>query len=294
MFPYLEILRPKVKEWPLIFDSPHSGRIYPPDFAYACDFAALQTAEDRFVDELIGPAVARGAHVLCAQFPRSYIDVNRAPNDIEPEILGPHPWTGPFELQPSARAHAGIGLIRRLVRPGVPLYNRALSTGEILRRLKTCYHPYHSALEELLGAAHYCFGQAWYISLHSMPAASAFPKRPLGLAGHKPVPADFVLGDRDGTSCAADFTRAVRQFLKNLGYNVSVNDPFKGVELLRKFSDPARGLHALQIEINMALYLNENTGEKLPGFTKLQDTLAQLTDFIARYIQAELVNKAAD
>jgi N-formylglutamate deformylase len=290
----LSIFPPKSTALPLVFDSPHSGTTYPADFKYICDLKTLRTAEDSFVEDLFASCTDIGATFLRAEFPRSYIDVNRRHDDIETELLGPHEWTGPFPAIASPRAHAGIGLIRRLIRPGAPVYDRALTTDEILRRIDGYYGPYHLALEKLLKDAHYNFGQVWHINCHSMPEASAYPKTAIGLAGSKPRPSDFVLGDRDGTACSTEFTRALRDFIRGLGYTVTVNDPFKGVELIEKFSNPARGYHSLQIEINKSLYMNEETGEKINNYNKLKDDIEKMNHFIATFVSARLINLAAD
>ncbi len=278
---------------PLLFDSPHSGNQYPADFRYACDFKTLETAEDKYVDNLFDFTPEYGARLLLAHFPRSYIDVNRAVDDIDPDLLAA-PWNGPSPINPTPRSHSGIGLIRRLVKPGAPVYNRKLSSAEILRRIETCYIPYHNALNESLKDLHYNFGQVWHINCHSMPAASAYPRQPVGIVGNRPRAVDFVLGDRDGTTCDPAFTRALRDFIKGLGYTVSLNDPFKGVECIDKYSNPALGYHALQIEINKALYMNENTGEKTENYTKLKSDLETLTAYIAEYVQSRLTAIAAD
>jgi N-formylglutamate amidohydrolase len=281
------------KPLPLVFDSPHSGTIYPDDFGYGCDFHDLVQAEDKYVDELFSCAPAFGAAFQKALFPRSYIDVNRAVDDIDLNLLD-EDW--PFDdIQPSARSDAGIGLIRRLVKPGMPVYNRFLSAEEIAARIERYYKPYHASLEKLLNDAYYNFGQVWHINCHSMPSASAFPKHGvMGLAGHKPKPIDFVLGDRDGASCDIDFTHATRKFLESLGYSVSINDPFKGVELVRRYSQPTRGRHSLQIEINKALYMDEETHLKNSDFKALQADIEKLVTFIAGYVSAQLVDLAAD
>lgn len=279
---------------PLIFDSPHSGTHYPEDFNFSCDFKILEGAEDKFVDDLFSGCVHHGATFLLAGFPRSYIDVNRRPDDIDPELLGEELWSGDTPAIPSPRSHAGIGLIRRLVRPGVPVYNRALSSAEILHRIEKYYHPYHQALENLIARAHYDFGETWHINCHSMPAASAYPKTALALSGNRARPCDFVLGDRDGTSCAHDFTRTLREFIKNLGYTVAVNDPYKGVELVEKYSNPAAGYHSLQIEVNKSLYMDEQTNEKSSNYNKIKIDIDKINDFIAGYVSARMNRLAAD
>lgn len=272
---------------PLVFDSPHSGIIYPEDFDYACDFSMLEKAEDKFVDELFANAPSLGAALLCADFPRSYIDVNRCERDIDVDLLEDI-WPEE-ELNPTARSHAGIGLIRRLVRPGVPLYARSLKVAEIRQRIETFYRPYHAALEKLIEDAHYVHGQVWHINCHSMPSqdASSFRASPLKCA-------DIVLGDRDGTTCDIAFTHAVRDFFKGAGYKVSVNDPYKGVELVRRYSSPATGRHSLQVEIARNLYLDEDTYQKGPDFAPVQNDVTRLVQFCADYVAAQSLPMAAD
>lgn len=271
---------------PLVFDSPHSGTMYPKDFDYACDFQLLERAEDKYVDDLFAHAPDVGAPLLCANFPRSYIDVNRCERDIDADLLE-DVW--PEELAPTPRSHAGIGLIRRLVKPGVPLYNRQLKSSEIKARIETYYRPYHDVLRGLIEDAHYNFGAVWHINCHSMPTqdSQSFRINPM-------LPADFVLGDRDGTSCSKEFTQYVRGFLRGLGYRVAVNDPYKGVELVRRYSNPATGRHSLQIEIARRLYMDESTYEKSGGFAGLQADLDKLMRFCADYVQSFSLPMAAD
>lgn len=271
---------------PLIFDSPHSGTAYPEDFDYACDFALLEKAEDKYVDELFMDAPEMGATLLCADFPRSYIDANRCARDIDIDLLADD-WTD--EINATARSHAGIGLIRRLVRPGLPLYSRALQSAEIKHRIEKYYAPYHRVLESVIEEMHYKFGQVWHVNCHSMPSQDGHSFRASPLKS-----SDFVLGDRDGTTCDLAFTHAVRDFLKGLGYRVSINDPYKGVELVRKFSNPATGRHSLQIEVARNLYMNEDNCKKSKNFNALKDDLNKLVIFCADYIQAQSLPMAAD
>lgn len=279
------LVRPK-SALPLVFDSPHSGTTYPADFDYACDFDILEKAEDKFVDDLFSDAPTYGAALLYAHFPRSYIDVNRCARDIDIDLLEDH-W--PEEINPTTRSHAGIGLIRRLVRPGLPLYNRQLKVKEIKQRIEKYYIPYHSALETLVAEAHYNHGHVWHVNCHSMPTqeTQTFRASPLKSA-------DFVLGDRDGTTCDLDFTHAVRDFLKSLGYRVSINDPYKGVELVRRYSSPSTGRHSLQIEVARSLYLDERTYIKSYKFNQLKRNINKLIGFCADYVQSHRLPMAAD
>lgn len=276
---------------PLVFDSPHSGKIYPQDFNYACPFPELEKAEDKYVEELFAAAPDHGASFLHAHFPRSYIDANRAADDIDPELLGEN-WPGP--INPTSRSEAGIGLIRRLVRPGLPVYNRSLNPSEVQARIDTYYTPYHAALENLLNEAHYNYGAFWHINCHSMPLSTAIPRQPLSLYLGQPKPLDFVLGDRDGTTAGKAFVHAIRDCLRGMGYHVGINDPFKGVELIRRYSAPTRGRHSVQIEINKALFMNEENGEKSINFKKIKGDISRLIELCAQYTQANLVNLAAD
>lgn len=271
---------------PLVFDSPHSGTVYPADFDFACDFSTLEKAEDKYVEELFAGAVDAGAVLLQAEFPRSYIDVNRCERDIDVDLLEDI-W--PEEIAPTSRSHAGIGLIRRLVRPGVPLYNRALRAAEIKHRIDNYYRPYHETLERVIEDAHYRFGQVWHINCHSMPTQDghAFRASPLKSA-------DFVLGDRDGTTCDIDFTHAVRDMLRGMGYKVSINDPYKGVELVRRYSCPATGRHSLQIEVARSLYLDEQTYQKSRNFNEIKQDMDRLACFCAEYASAQSLPLAAD
>lgn len=290
----LNISKPKEAALPLIFDSPHSGHTYPSDFNHACDFKTLEAAEDKYVDDLFANAPNHGGTLLCALFPRSYIDTNRAENDIDLQLVEGKWPEGEITPAPSPRSNAGIGLIRRLVRPGIPVYNRTLSPDEIIKRIEKYYRPYHSALKDLIDDAHYNFGQVYHINCHSMPNASAYPKRGIGLVGNKAKPSDFVLGDRNGTSCSTLFTRGLRDFIKELGYTVTINDPFKGVELVEEYSDPSSGRHSLQLEINKSLYMDEKTGKKLKKYEHFKQDVEKIISFCASYCESQLTDLAAD
>src|SRR5690606_1541882 len=180
--------------------------------------------------------------------------------------------------------HAGIGLVRRLVRPGLPVYDRNLSASEVQSRIEYYYRPYHKALSDLIESAHYRFGMVYHINCHSMPMpglAQNFSFLPAF------APPDFVLGDRDGTSCDPAFTRAVRDYLRGKGFKVAINDPYKGVELVERYSDPATNRHSLQIEVGRWLYMDEEACEKSRGFARTNTVLDGLIAFIADYVSAQ-------
>ena len=261
---------PQGRRVPLVLDSPHSGSIYPRDFGFVCPFRALRQAEDTHVDELFSAAPEMGATLISALFPRSYIDVNRAIDDLEPELLDA-PWPGP--VQPSDKSFAGMGLVRRLCRPGMPMYDGRLSVAQVAWRIDRYYRPYHDQMEATIDLLYRQFGTVYHLNCHSMPTFGRDPS----------TRADFILGDRDGTTCDPDFTRYVAGFLKSLGYRVKLNDPYKGVELVRRYSNPAQGLHSLQLEIHRGLYMNEDTLEKHDGFGRLQSHLTELVRRLAAY-----------
>jgi N-formylglutamate amidohydrolase len=281
------LIRPQAQEVPLLLDSPHSGRIYPADFQHACTAQDLQRAEDNEVDHLLSETPMAGATLLCALFPRTYIDVNRAEDDLDTELLSER-WPGP--LVPTHKSHGGIGLIRRIIRPGVPVYDRTLSVAEIETRLRNYYHPYHAVMKSILDDFHYRYGRVWHFNMHSMPSYGASPIAH-GLAATQP---DFVLGDRDGSTCSIELRHFLRDTLKNMGYRVAINNPYKGVEIIRRSASPHTGRHAIQIEINKALYWNEDTQTRKKNFEVLRTDINTLIAHSADYIQDQLIDLAAD
>ena len=258
---------------PIVFDSPHSGVWYPPDFNFACDAHRLRRAEDTFVDALWEGAKAAGCGYLRAFFPRSFIDVNRALDDID-EALFDAPWPKP--VAPGEKAKAGMGLIRRLSLPGEPMYDRLLSVEEGLHRIDAYYRPYHDALDRLLDAAQKRWGAVWHIDCHSMKAYGNAMNVDPGARR-----ADFVLGDRDGTTCGVELRDLIHDFLSRKGYSVAINAPYKGVELIRRHGRPAEGRHAIQVEVNRALFMDEEAIEQTAGFATLQEDLTALIHVLA-------------
>jgi N-formylglutamate deformylase len=267
---------PDAGRLPLVLDSPHSGSVYPEEFDYRCPLPALRRAEDAYVDELYAAAPEHGATLIAALFPRSFIDPNRALDDLDPAILS---GALPPELTP--RPMTRVGLVRRHARPGVPIYAGKLDPHDVLARIERYYTPYHGALDEACDELHREFGAVWHINCHSMPSDAR-------RAGVKGEHGDFVLGDRDGTTCGSEFTDVVAGFLRGLGYEVRVNDGYKGVEIVRRQGRPQQRRHSLQIEVDRALYMDQQTLEKLPGFDCLQTDLARLVATIADFVRARV------
>jgi N-formylglutamate deformylase len=267
---------PTVHAVPVVFDSPHSGTWYPPDFNHVVDRELLRQAEDTHVEKLFTAGPLHGATLIAANFPRSYIDANRSLLDIDNALLDA-PWPGP--LNPSRKTEKGIGLVWRKLDSGHDIYDRKLSVAELSQRIRDYYSPYHSAVRNAINEAAEHYGAAWHMNCHSMPAVSG----QISEEGPGVARADFVLGDRDGTTCSADFTQFVAGELRGFGYDVKINDPYKGVELVRAYSDPANHRHSLQIEINRKLYMNEKTREMNEHFAQLKAHLDQLIAALCAY-----------
>jgi N-formylglutamate deformylase len=256
---------------PVVLDSPHSGTVYPEDFRPAVPLAALRQAEDAFVDELYACGPRHGAILIAARFPRSYIDANRSLLDVDTSLLDA-PWPGPVAA--SRKTALGIGLVWRVLDTGEPIYDRRLGVEELRRRITEFHQPYQKAVKEALDATHAHFGAVWHVNCHSMPAMSSV----ISEEGPGKARADFVLGDRDGSTCDPAFTAFVAGLLADMGYEVKVNDPYKGVELVRAYSDPKAGRHSLQIEINKRLYMSTSEIAKVENFDRVQAQLMALLD----------------
>jgi N-formylglutamate deformylase len=268
---------PRGEPQPLVFDSPHSGALYPDDFAFSCPLTVLRRAEDAYVDELFAAAPEFGATLIAAVFPRSYLDVNRSADDLDPGLLAGS-WPRHLPLNPMTR----VGLVRRFAQAGVPIYDRKLHPDEVMDRVERYYAPYHRVLDEACDRLHGEFGAVWHINCHSMPSTGNREK------GRKGEHGDFVLGDRDGTTCAPEFTDFVASVLRGMGYEVHVNDGYKGVEIVRRQGRPAERRHSLQIEVDRSLYMDQRTLEKNAGFDTLQADLARLAEALRDFVSAQV------
>jgi N-formylglutamate deformylase len=273
-----EIRGPQQPELPLVLDSPHSGNRFPADFDAVVSEAELREAEDCYVDELWEGAAALGAPLLAALFPRTYLDPNRHAADIDADLIE-DVWQG--EIVASGKARLGKSLVWRTLEDGRPIYGRKLRAEEVRLRIERYHAPYHQALRTLLDASHRRFGAVWHINCHSMRAVAG--RQSDDGEGH--ARADIVLGDRDGSTCDPGFTEFVRATLSRMGYEVRVNDPYKGVELVRAYSNPRANRHSLQIELNKRLYMDETTLERSDDFGELQRNLRALLEALAAWIR---------
>ncbi len=251
---------------PAIFNSPHSGRIYPSVFLNASRLPAeaLRKSEDAYVEELLACAPEHGAVLMHAHFPRAYIDINREPYELDPALFNGR--LPDFVNSQSLRAAGGLGTIARIVNDKEEIYSGPLALETAFTRIERLYKPYHAALAGLLHATRAKFGAVFLIDCHSMPSQQSE-------RGSWP---DFVLGDRFGTSCAPEITRLVQTFLKNLGYRVLLNKPYAGGYITENYGRPAQGMHVLQIEVDRSLYMDEETFEKSPSFSGLQWDMSRL------------------
>jgi len=272
---------------PLVFASPHSGRLYPREMmdASGLDAVAIRCSEDALVDHLVDGAPAHGAALLLATHARAFMDVNREPYELDPGMFEDE--LPPFARGRSARVAAGLGSIPRIVAEGREIYRRKLTFAEARRRIEAVHQPYHAALDGLLAAARARFGLAVLIDWHSMPSAAA---RTFGQSGDPTTAGycDLVLGDRFGAACAPGITGLVEGELEAMGYRVARNAPYAGGYTTEFHGRPAGGTHALQIEINRALYLDEVTLEPRAGFGRLKADLEQVFAALARWAAARV------
>ena len=266
--PPLEVHQPVRQTLPLVLSSPHSGEDYPDDFIAASrlDRLSLRRSEDSFVDELFAAAPALGAPLIRALFPRAYIDPNREPWELDPAMfedeLPAYANTG------SPRVAAGLGTIARVVANGEEIYGRKLRFADAKARVERCYRPYHAALGEAVSATRRRFGRCLLIDCHSMPSALGAP--------------DIVLGDRYGATAAPALTAAAEEAFVGSGFGVARNTPYAGGYVTQHYGRPGAGIHALQIEINRALYMDEALLARGPGFPRLAETMTGLIREIGR------------
>ncbi len=265
---------PAEQRVPFVFNSPHSGRYYPDRFLSMArlDREAIRRSEDCYVDELFGGAIALGAPMLAANFPRAYLDVNREPWELDPRMFAePVPS---FANIRSPRVAGGLGTVPKLVGEGLDIYPGRLPLAEAVARIETIYKPYHEQLKRLVGRTHARFGFAILVDCHSMPASIR-----VGESGVRP---DLIIGDRFGASAAPALTETAIGLLIAMGYSVAHNKPYAGGFITEHYGRPGKGLHALQIEINRGLYMNERTFRKSAGFDALVDDLTRfMADLMA-------------
>ncbi len=272
--PPFVVAEPVRQTVPFVFNVPHAGAVYPSAFLTESrlDAMALRRSEDAFVDELFAGVVSLGAPLMAARFPRAFLDLNREPYELDPRMFeGRLP---PFANTRSMRVAGGLGTIPRIVADGQEIYRGRLRADEAVHRIEWLYKPYHRMLRQLVHRTARGFGHAVLIDCHSMPSTS--------VSREDGAKADVVLGDRYGTSCAALLTDLVDSALRARGYTVVRNKPYAGGFITEHYGEPALSRHALQIEINRALYMDERQLRKTAGFKSLADDLAAVFAGVTR------------
>ncbi len=265
--PPFVLIEPLRRTTPLIFTSPHSGRRYPPELLADArvSLISLRRSEDAYVDELFAGAAAHGASVLSATVARAYVDLNRDPAELDPEMFDERPPQSPQTN--SARVQAGLGAIPRISGDGQAIYRRKLTLNDAERRINAVHRPYHALLQSLVAETKEQFGCAVLIDCHSMPNNSR--------GAHAP---DIVLGDRFGASCHPSVTALAEATLRRQGYRVARNTPFAGGHTTQFYGRPAAHVHALQVEINRGLYLDERTLERTNGYVRVRADMTRLAE----------------
>ena len=276
--PPWQLLAPAKQTAPVVFASPHSGRDYPPEFIAASrlNVVSLRGSEDAFIDEIFAAAPDFGAPLLCARFPRAYVDANREAFELDPAM-----FTDPlpdYVNTRSPRIAAGLGTIARVVTDGEDIYHEPLRFEDALGRIEALYRPYHKALQGLLQATQERFGGCLLVDCHSMPSGQLAPE--LG-AGDGNKPADIVLGDCFGTSSAPAVTDIAKAALEASGFTVALNKPYAGGFTTHHYGRPREGVHVLQVEINRALYMDEKLVRRGPGLPALKCRLGPLMRALA-------------
>lgn len=265
--PYI-LIEPLRRTAPLIFTSPHSGRRYPAELLAQTrvGLLSLRRSEDAYVDELFASAAAHGAAVLSASVARAYVDLNRDPAELDPDMFE----EGLPQTTATARVQAGLGAIPRISGDGQALYRRKLRLAEAEQRIAAVHRPYHAMLANLVAETKALFGCAVLVDCHSMPSSAR--------GAHAP---DIVLGDRFGASCHASVTALVEATLRRSGYRVARNTPFAGGHTTQTYGRPSAHVHALQIEINRALYVDERTLERTNGYARVRADMARLAEALS-------------
>jgi N-formylglutamate amidohydrolase len=267
------IARPKAERAsPIVVTSPHSGCDYPAAFLAASRLSAhdLRQSEDMYVDALFSEAANFGATLISARYPRSFVDLNRSANEIDPNLVEDDL---PIHREQSLpRVQAGLGTIPRIVAEDTPIYDDKLSIVDIAQRMREIYHPFHATLEREVTSLHNSFGAALLVDAHSMPSLATRNSAPR----NRSAQIDIVLGNCHGRACSERVTDFVNQYFRRSGYTIALNRPYAGGYITSHFGRPHTASHAIQIEINRALYMNEASYEMTANFDSLKADLSGL------------------
>jgi N-formylglutamate amidohydrolase len=292
--PPFEVLEPAVLGCPLVYSSPHSGDVYPRRFLDRTRLtpAQLRRSEDAFVDSLFGGVRGLDAPMIRARFPRCYLDLNREPYELDPRMFDGR--VPAFSNTRSMRVAGGLGTIPRVASQGQEIYAARLPVEEAIGRIEKLYKPYHARLRELLARAQQSFGVAVLVDCHSMPSGASSgdsifggPAR-LACVGDGKPKADFVIGDRHGTSCATALVDVVEATLRDLGFIVHRNKPYAGGFITEHYGNPAASCHAMQIEVSRALYMDEQNVSRSERFAEVSAALTKVATALAAAVTTRL------
>jgi N-formylglutamate amidohydrolase len=278
--PPFTVLHPEQQETAVLFNSPHSGRTYPSTFLSASRLTAvaLRKSEDAYMDLLLSGVVSAGATLMHAHFPRAFLDLNREPYELDPALFDEQ--LPDYANTHSMRVVGGLGTIARVVNEQEEIYRTPPTLDAALERINRLYKPYHGTLSDILDQKRKRFGYAALIDCHSMPSNAREKSN-----DHN---ADFVLGDRFGASCPREMVRLVETHLTELGYKVALNKPYAGGYITERYGTPHHARHALQIEVNRALYMDEETLALRRDFRNLRAHLTSLASLIIETLPSHL------
>ena len=267
--PPITVLEPLTLSSATVFSSPHSGRVYPASFVGRARLSAhqLRASEDAFIDDLFSIAPEYGAPLISAEFPRAFLDVNRAEDELDPALIA-----AAAIRSKTLRVSAGLGVVPRVVSEGRPIYDGKITLTEARARIEACHKPYHSAIGTALRRATECFNVGMLVDCHSMPSEGG------RLTSRR---AEIVVGDCYGVSCGSDVSDAVVGLFRRAGFRVARNAPFAGGYLTHRYGRPRRGYHAVQVEIDRALYLDEARVEPSPGYADFRAALEPVISGLA-------------
>lgn len=283
--PY-HLAEPKARTTSVVFASPHSGRDYPDSFLRQAvlDANQIRSSEDAFVDLLFEKIPSHGAPFLTANAPRAYLDLNRGPDELDSALI-----QGVRRNAHNPRIASGLGVVPRVVANGRQIYRGKLSLAEAHMRIARYWRPYHDQLQTLLDQSGNTFGEAILIDLHSMPHEALENVGPPGAA--RP---DIVLGDRFGAAAASSIVEQVEAAFGAAGLKVARNMPFAGAFTTQHYGRPSRHQHAIQVEIDRALYMNERTLEPNGNFGAIQALMNGVIAEIADIGRPEAQKVAAE
>ncbi|MEJ0071057.1 MAG: N-formylglutamate amidohydrolase [Pseudomonadota bacterium] len=268
---------PLITPVPIVVEVSRSGREYPHEFRSKASFTDVHDNCSMYVEELWGATPELGGFLLYASFPNTFIDVNRGELDIDASLIEGD-W--PVSLKPSPFTERGLGLLKKVTRYGEPMHERKLTVAEVQDRMRRFYEPYHAELMAMIKQTRARFGRVWHLSCHCMSAVGASTHPDKG----RPR-ADICLGNLDGLTSSDEFIQHTKAAFERAGYSVSLNDPYKGGELIRRHGSPDNGVESLLVEVNKKLFMDTKTFRKTKDFARVRRDFGVVLASLAQYAQ---------